>query len=203
MKLFIFFILNVLITALSVSALSGSNETADALSLKALSGRWLSLNSPKNADGTPYYKNASCYSASYQFLNISTLLYVEQFNLGSTTGPLTIGDGGFLLKGFQAFNLTVINQFPHHVVGWQNVPLVGPLNTVGVYSWSIMEWPSGSGLSAWSFFVRDLAYFQNGSHASELQKIANFTKLNISSLIVPSEFEGCEFNQSIWGLSSI
>jgi hypothetical protein len=202
MQLFLSFTLSVLICMLSVSAFSVRNDTASALSLKALSGRWLSLNSPKNADGTSYYKNASCYSASYQYLDATTLLVIEQFNFGSATGPLAFGDWGFLINllptgGLNDFNLTFINQFPHFVA-WQNVSLVGPLNTAGIYTWAVMEWPSEGGANSWSLFVRDLAHFQNGNHASELQQIANFKNLNVSSVINPSEFEGCNFTQSLW-----
>lgn len=204
MQLFFSFTLSFLVCALSVSALSGRNDTASTLSLKALSGRWLSLNSPTNADGTPYYKNASCYSASYQYLDTTTLLFLEQFNFGSASGPLVFGDWGFLVKlspteGIDDFNLTFINQFPR-IVGWQNVSVVGPLNAAGLYSWAVMEWPSGGGPNAWSLFVHDIDYFKNGSHASELQQVANFKNVNISSIINPIEFEGCNFNQSLWAI---
>jgi hypothetical protein len=184
-------------------------STTSALSFKALSGLWLVENNPMpDANGTPYYKNASCYRVLFQYLNDDALLYVDQFNVGSASGPLTIGDWGFVLNlsptgGVQDFNLTWVNEDPYFKVS-VNVSQVGPLNSAGLYSWILIQWldsPYVTNLnSEAALYVREPSYFKNGSHVSELRQIANFNNLSISSLINSSHFEGCNFTQSLWDI---
>lgn len=187
------------------------SSTASALSFKALSGLWLVLNNTTNADETSYYNNASCYRVSYQYLSDETLVYVDQFNVGSASGPLTIGDWGVILKipptgDAEDLNLTRVNVYPYFTVS-VNVVEVGPLNSAGLYSWILIKEIDSPNvtdmtLEAASLYVREPSYFKNGSHASELQQIANLNILSISSLMNPLQFEGCNFTRSLWDIEN-